>query len=499
MSRAEGNVRTRVWKVWGTAVAALILLDVTFNWYFWKIPRVSQSRDRVYEFLMETQVLHRPKPAGTRRVVVFGSSVAHSFDPHQVETLLESARPSHPVEIHRLLKPAMRPSDHEIFFTAEGNRIHPDVVVYIFNVVDFLKPEPDNGIRPAVHDVLPPWTTLVMRHHDIRSLNDRLELLAAAASNLYRYRKPLRTSMYDHVKLAWKWLRSNSATDAYGFYPDGYTHHRFGFRVRPGMSDEFEYYIHPAWIEQRGIVRLRFSLDGEVIAEKVESEPGWHSVRLNVGDAAGRLLDVTADSTWSPRAAGLDNDIRMLGVRLRQPIAASTDGSAGPLRYPPTDPGYVRPFLRMGPLTGPDFDREWERQLNADTPFAAEFRAYRDKRLQVRDAPFEVRGEFAALQRLVAMLADAGAEVVLINAPESPLIAEYQSAPFYQAYLAFLRGLEQENKRVRFVDLRHALPREDFNDWHHPTYIGSIKLGRRYAAIVAEALGWTSARADSSQ
>jgi hypothetical protein len=468
-------------------VTALVLLDATFDLYFWKVPKVSNSRDRNYDFLMTMHRLHQPKPEGTARIVVFGSSVSNSLDVHQVETLLQTHWPSPPAEIHHLLKPAMKASDHRIVFRAERDRIHANVAVYIFNVVDFLNASTKAGIKPAVQDVLPPWTTLVERHENIERLGDKLGLLAASVSKLYRYRKAVRSCMHDHAELAWKWLRSKSP-ETYGFYPDGYAHHRFGFPVGAGRDVELEYYVDPAWIEQRGRVRLRFSLGGSTLREKLETDPGWHTVRLNLNGVKGRVLDVTADSAWSPRAAGISDDSRLLGVRLRELPPASRNGVAPPLRYPPIDEGYIRPFLRMGPHTGAEYERQWEKQLNADTPFAVEFRAYRDERLHVRDKRFEVRDEFGALEGLVTDLVAGGTSVVLINAPESPMIGDYQEGPFYQGYLAFLRELERRYDRVRFYDLRHALPREDFNDWHHPTYIGSIKLGPRYAEILAEGM-----------
>jgi hypothetical protein len=361
------------------------------------------------------------------------------------------------------------------------------VAVYIVNVIDFLNATTDAGIKPAVQDALPPWATLLERHDHIERVGDKLGLLAASVSNLYRYRKALRSCIRDHAELGWKWLRSK-APDTYGFYSDGYTHQRFGFPVGTRRDLELEYYVDPAWIEQRGRVRLRFSLGGSVLSEEVETDPGWHTARFDLNGVKGRVLDVTADSTWSPRAAGISDDARLLGVRLHELPPSSRDGVAPPLRYPPIDEGYTRPFLRMGPRTGTEYELQWEKQLNANTPFANEFRAYRDERLRARNEHFEVRDEFAALEGLVADLVAGGTSVVLINSPESPMIGDYQEGPFYQAYLAFLRGLERRYDRVRFYDLRNALPREDFNDWHHPTYIGSIKLGPRYAEILAEGM-----------
>ena len=110
---------------------------------------------------------------------------------------------------------------------------------------------------------------------------------------------------------------------------------------------------------------------------------------------------------------------------------------------------------------------------------------YRDAKLGVRDQTIEPDGEYAELERLVRLLNQRGARVVLINTPESALLRDlYESGPYYRSYIAFLEGLAARVPGARFYDFRGLLPVEDFNDWHHVTYIGAIKLGAAYTELV---------------
>jgi hypothetical protein len=79
--------------------------------------------------------------------------------------------------------------------------------------------------------------------------------------------------------------------------------------------------------------------------------------------------------------------------------------------------------------------------------------------------------------------------VVLVNNPESPLMRTlYEDSPYYRSYLRFLQQVAERTPRARFVDLRAQLPAEDFNDWHHVTYIGQIKMGPVYADVVRDVM-----------
>jgi hypothetical protein len=142
----------------------------------------------------------------------------------------------------------------------------------------------------------------------------------------------------------------------------------------------------------------------------------------------------------------------------------------------------------MGGARGAEFERRWRQAVEADDDFGRRVRAYRETKTAIRDQVFAVRGEFAALRDLVGDFVARGVAVVLVNNPESPLIlGEYENTDFYRGYRAFLRGMA-ERDGVFYHDLAAALPAEDFNDWHHINYIGAIKLGPRYAAMVAAAL-----------
>ena len=61
---------------------------------------------------------------------------------------------------------------------------------------------------------------------------------------------------------------------------------------------------HPEWLAQRGAVTLTFSADSGVLERRTETTPGWKRFAGGRCRRAASLLQVSADSAWSPRAAG---------------------------------------------------------------------------------------------------------------------------------------------------------------------------------------------------
>jgi hypothetical protein len=227
---------------------------------------------------------------------------------------------------------------------------------------------------------------------------------------------------------------------------------------------------------------------GAVLAARDEREPGWKSVALHVGTTSAPMLEVRADSVWTPRASANGSDPRLLGVRLAEVPAGAGAAAGRSFRYRLGEDGEVNDLLRMGGKTGDEFARAWKETLEGKTRFGHRFRLYREAKLALREQPFRAEGEYAAVARLVETFRDRGAAVVLVNSPESPwILGEYRDSGYYQGYLRFFRELAS-SPGVTFYDWSDALPPEDFNDWHHPSYIGSIKLGERYAGIVQDAL-----------
>jgi hypothetical protein len=493
-SRAgEAKPRNRyasLWKVWLPIPIIFVLLDCTFNLWFWNIPRITGDADYGYQFQLDLHRLEDRKAPDAVRVLAFGSSVSGSFDPHQVEGLLNASQPTKPVQVHRLLRPGIKPADYRLLFQTEGDALRPDVAVITFNLLDFLNPSFERSFRSSIREALPPRAVLAEYQGSLPSTADKLDLLLASISNLYRYRKEIRTALSSHVREALRWARARPAHGPYGIYADGYTQQRFGMPLDRAGSVEFEYYIDPEWIRQRGTVELEFAVGGQSLEKRTETTPGWKIVKLDVPHGAKPVLDVEANSLWNPRAAGAADDFRLLAVRLRQPPPLSAlDGNKPPYRYPPYEDGQIHPFLRMGAEVGDGFAAKWNEVLNSNTPFGVRFRAYRDSKLRVRDEVFAPTGEYAELERLISDLSKQGTFVLLVNTPESPwILNEYRPSPYYQAYLEFFRGLASKYDNVLFYDLSNALPAEDFNDWHHTNYIGSIKLGRPYADIVRAAI-----------
>ena len=488
-SRRQAEEGAGWWNV--VPILFLLLLDIGFNGYFWRIPKLTEPWiDYGYGFLLETHYLHRPKPPGATRVVAFGSSVVGSFDRYQVGSLIEAQQPSAKLDVHRLLMPGIKPSDSRLFFETERGAMQPDIVVLVLNVADFLNPGFERDLKEQVRYVLPPWRTLRARHAYLSTVSSELDLVLASASNLYRYRKAIRSCVQDHAKLLLSSLRHRTPQRAYGLYRDGYTKPVFGLPLDHADDLNLDYFVSPAWLQQRGRVTLDFSVGGQRLAERVETDPGWKTISLRAPAERKKFLRVVADGYWVPRASGLGDDTRLLGVQLREPLPLGTASrGAATRRDPSVDHRQVREFLRLGNAVGQEFAGRWWQAVSADTPFGERMRAYQKSILGIRQQPFRARGEHAELERLIASFSEHGVSVIVVNSPESPLIFDqYKDSPYYAAHVRFLRGLAHKYKGVSFHDLAAALPAEDFNDWHHVNYVGASRLGERYAEFIRQVM-----------
>jgi hypothetical protein len=487
------------------AVLAILLLvssDATFDLYFWRIPKVTSAfTDFGYEFLSTIHRLKAGKPGNAIRVVAFGSSAVFSFDEHQVANLIEAREPTVRLDVTRLLLPGAKPSDYRLIWDVEGAAMRADIVVVILNLADFLNPSFEAPLKEQVRYILPPWRTLMERHAFVGGISGQLDLTLASVSHFYRYRRLIRSCIQDHLKLALQGVTQARKTGGYGLYADGYARQRCGLPLAHVRDRELEYYIDPEWIQQQGRVTLEFSVDGRTVAERVDTEPGWK--RVNIGSlTTSGVLDVVADSAWTPRAGGLDDDVRLLGVRLKQPSLPSAVNDDVPARpYSPVAHRQSNELLRIRDATGQEFALRWWQAMSADTPFGQQMRGYQREELSIRDRTFERRGEYVEIERLVANLSRRGTAVIVVNSPESPLILPgYQDTPYYHAHVQFLRELAEKYEGVRFYDLASALPMEDFNDWHHVNFVGVIKLGPRYAEFIRQAIAdWRALRSRVSQ
>jgi hypothetical protein len=293
-------------------------------------------------------------------------------------------------------------------------------------------------------------------------------------------------------------VHSPAPRGGYGVYPDGYTRRRFGVPVQSGSHLDLEYFVHPAWIQQRGAVTLDFALGGQPVARRTETEAGWKTLSVDLPGNGPGILQVVSDSTWNPRAAGTDDDLRLLGVQLRPAALAQAADRKAPFHYPPLDDRDVDEFLRMGGATGDAFVERWRAALDADSDFGTRLRAWRDTRQTLRDTRFEPTDEYRELAHLVDDLTRRGISVILVNTPENPLLTEYQNGPFYQGYRDYLRGLAEARQQVWFYDLLDRLPAQDFNDVMHVSYVGMIKLGPEYADMIERAVRARPAAADGA-
>jgi len=478
---AGAPLYTPWWKVWLPVPLILLLLDAAFPFYFWRIPKLSgTSDDYSYQFLYDLHDLQTHRPPGLR-MLAFGSSVTSAFDPYQIAGLLERDFPDRAIEVRRILRPGSKPSDYHLLWQTELAPIRPDVMVPVFNLVDYINPGFERSLKPGIRYILPPWQTLKARYDLIPGFAEKVEMVVASVSNLYRFRKPIRSTIHDHAKLVRSWWRGGG-NEPYGVYPDGYTKPRFGVPV----SDELEYFVDPRWIDQRGRARLRFLHDGELLATRDDAEPGWHRISLSgVGSGAKGLLDVEIEGGWSPRADG-DEDFRLLGVRLREGLV---DPSAAqrrpPLRYPPVRPSDTKQLLRMRGARGEAYEKIWQKTLAADDDFGHRFRLYRKAKLERSRTKFAPTQEFDEMRKMVREMAGKGIRVVMINTPENPLLEGVVTSQFYRDYLAFFASIAASSDRISFIDLHDQLPPEDLNDWHHLNYVGQLEAGRLIASDIA--------------
>jgi hypothetical protein len=293
-------------RVWIPIPIILILLDVTFGWYFWSIPKLTpRSADYGYQFVSDVHRLRQPAPGRAVRVVAVGSSVSGSFDPSQVERLL-AGRLSVPVEVERLLLPGIKPSDVRLFFAAERAAMRADVAVIVVNLVDFLNPSFERDLKQQVRYVLPPWHTLRERW-DYIPLSGRVDLVAAGVSNLYRYRKAIRSALKDHAKLVWRWARRGWSP-----YPPAVsgkidTFLRFGDPTAPDFAARWDAELHGDsafarrfrryWELKVGLRDEAFEVDGEYAElERLVREFSEHGTEV--------VLVNSPESPWILREYG---------------------------------------------------------------------------------------------------------------------------------------------------------------------------------------------------
>lgn len=488
-TRPAGAAAYAPWRrVWLPIPLIILLLDVLFPVYFWRIPKLSgTSDDYSYQLLYNLHHLQTAAAEGIR-ILAFGSSVATAFDPYQVGGLLESAIPGSRIEVQRLMQPGIKPSDYRVMLP-EIERVEAPVVVALFNLVDFLNPSFERSLKPGIRAVLPPQQILQVRYEFVPTTTERLELLVASASNLYRYRKVIRSALRDHAKLVRTWWRSGSRDRPYGVFADGFTATRFGLPVAAAI----DYVVEPAWIQQRGRARVTFYYRGDEVGRGEHRQAGLHRTVLRLPHDAAGIVDAVVEGGWSPRAAGSLEDTRLLGVHLLEvPETVVNGGGSPPVRYPPVEPSDIVPFLRMGPLRDQAYVDRWRGLLDADTNFALRYRLYREAKTERASAPFEADGEFLEFRRLVEDLVANGRRVVMVNTPESPLLEEVTNSDFYEGFKEYFAGIARDLPNVTFVDLHALVPTEDLNDWHHVNFVGQVKVGmelaRELEPVVAEVI-----------
>ncbi len=483
-ARWQSDDRRRPWwKIWLPILLLSLVADLGFPAVFWRVPKLSSSLDDYgYQFFHDLREL-QSTPAHGLRVVAFGSSVAGGLDTYQLSGLLGRDFPGKQIEVRRLLHPGIKPSDFRLLWGAELDRVDVEVLVAVFNLVDFLNPSVGRELKPAIRKILPPWPTLRARGEHVSSVTDKLAMALAGASNLYRFRKAIRSAIRDHAKLLVAWWSADGER-SYGVYSDGYTKPRF---ATPANALR-EVYVDPRWIEQRGRATLVVSYGGREVM-RAFTEAGWHPLIVGADEEDG-MVHVVVEGGWSPAASGEADDDRLLGVRLRSGLATA-DRRPAP-RYPPFVASDIKPFRRMGSDKGDAYVARWQVLLEADTEFGKRFRQYRDGKRALARRPFAAELEVAEMRAMVEWMAASGRRVLMVNMPESPLLGDVVGSPYYAGYLDFFTSIAARNERIAFIDLHDLVPFEDMNDWHHLSYVGQLKLGRAVAPalrdVVAAAL-----------
>ena len=474
-------------RIWLPALLAVLALDAAFPRFFWKIPRLWKppefgftETEWGYQVALERVRMLEPKAEGALRVLAFGSSTAGALDPYQVEGLLRAGPVAPRAEVRRLMLAGIKPSEFLILFEAE-ELPPPDVVVILFNPVDFLHQASQRRVNPMLPYAGSPLTFWRARY-DTLPASEQIELAVAQLSNLYRYHWQIQACLTDHALAgARRWL-GPPPPGSWGIHADGYTDRRFALELTENAP--LEYFVAPEWIAQRGRIRLDFRSGGDTLATRVETGSGWKSVEL----PAPARIEVVADSSWSPRAAGADDE-RLLGVKLRHPPPhAGPDNGAEPYRSPFLEEGELEPLLRIPGKRGAEADRAWDELLKADNHSARRMRSTWKAKADRRDQPFVAGKEYLSVQALVEHFRALGSRVILVSTPDHPHIrGDYADGSYYRGYREFFQSLARA-PGVAFHDLGDALPAEDFNDGHHLNYVGVIKLGPRLAQMVERGL-----------
>jgi GDSL-like lipase/acylhydrolase family protein len=95
-----------------------------------------------------------------------------------------------------------------------------------------------------------------------------------------------------------------------------------------------------------------------------------------------------------------------------------------------------------------------------------------------------------SLRWMLARIRDRGVRAVVVYFPENPAFRDPAAAEYFDAALsdATARALADASAATgtRYVDLRDALPAEDFHDMIHPNLAGMRELSAQLAGIVAD-------------
>jgi hypothetical protein len=192
--------------------------------------------------------------------------------------------------------------------------------------------------------------------------------------------------------------------------------------------------------------------------------------------------------------AVLDGGVARLAGALAPRAAGATPPAAPPAPIPPDSYAWFVP----GSITAPAWARwtrwretgafeDYKAWLVGNSPGILD--VYREMTL-ANYGPDDGNPQVASFRWIARAARERGARLLVVYTPENPLFRRPEAAPWFDAALSdgYAALFAEEAARVggRFVDLRNAVPAEEFADLVHLNLRGVRTMSARVAALVDE-------------
>ncbi len=261
-------------------------------------------------------------------------------------------------------------------------------------------------------------------------------------------------------------------------------------------SNDSEVIVFNAAIEAGDLITAEFVLDGalkqgvrprlivvEISPETLACRSEWMGQHV-LRQLTWSELAEHAEAIWlsgnlvrtvSARLLPLHVHRHQIGLRIRDEIArwlASLERSSDPARKRSTK-------QKKQPPSAPDHGVPWEvfQELASDRHDPARIEAGLPAiRRWLKD--YRPGGSAArSLERLLTLAKDHGAEVILVGVPVAEAHRRLYTPQIEQAFLEHIQSV-CSRRRCLFVDYRHRIPDELFQDNHHLTRAGGTLFSR---------------------